>query len=81
MKILSKFKKAKVLNKVEQKSINGGSEGTTPIGPLEPIGTGGGYGGSSIPFGVCVSNLPILRIPCNTLCPDGTAPLCAQYDW
>ncbi|TPN86260.1 hypothetical protein [Aquimarina algicola] len=56
----------KVLNKNEQKSINGGTGFVYPIGYCYANGT----------------NPPqvIARVSCDELCPDGSTPFCHVFD-
>ncbi len=60
----------RVLNKAEQRLIIGG---TDPISG-EP---GGGSGTTDVQMGVCIVNGRILSVPCDSVCPNGTDPLCA----
>ncbi|NOQ27169.1 MAG: hypothetical protein GQ564_17550 [Bacteroidales bacterium] len=58
----------RVLSKAEQKLIVGGTD---------PISGSGGGSSTVIQMGVCFVNGRIISVPCDSLCPNGTDPICA----
>ena len=60
----------KVLNKAEQRLISGGTD------PISGLGSGGNGSGNR-KMGVCIVNGSRFSVPCDSVCPDGTAPFCA----
>ena len=71
MKNLKELKGAKMLSKSEQRLISGGH-----TLPFEDDGRGGSDG-SGVQMGVCLVNGHFVKTPCDSVCPDGTDPLCA----
>lgn len=70
MKNLKELKGAKMLSKSEQRLISGGH-----TLPFDNHGEGGD--GSDVKKGVCLVKGKFVETPCNSVCPDGTDPLCA----
>jgi len=63
----------KALSKTEQKLITGGR---LPITPGDDDGVGGGGGGSDPEVGYCYIGGQWWQFSCDTLCPNGTDPIC-----
>ncbi len=78
------LKLGKTIRKSDQKKINGGFGGCDIAPPGCPCRVppghpclnegGGGTGGSS---GVCFTFSGIINVPCSSICPDGSRPICS----
>lgn len=66
------LKLGKALSKREQKLICGGVD---PFDGFIPDGPGGV---KSVKIGVCYINGRIIKVSCDSLCPNGTDPICAM---
>jgi len=72
--MISNIKKiGSIISKKDQKALSGGID-PDPIGPIDPHDGGPSGGGGH--RCVCFINFQVVDVPCNSLCPDGTAPIC-----
>jgi len=82
LKKILKLNGVQELNRKELKKISGGGFGCDPIDGNGGGGSGGGNGGGPICFCLVpgidpnspVPGLVVLRVDCNSTCPDGTDP-------